>query len=452
MSPAAETIYALSTPPGRGAVAVVRVSGPQAFASLQNLIPGQKLPVSRQAQVRLVAYENKPIDAALVLSFKGPASFTGEDVVEYHLHGGWSIVQSLLQALAQQNNHRMAQPGEFTRRAFECGRLDLTEAEAIADLIDAETEAQRLQALDQLSGTLEDLYQGWTERLTRLLALMEADLDFSDQDLPEDLLVLVRPDLTDLVAQIREHLNDNRRGERLRDGVRIVVLGAPNAGKSSLVNALARRDVAIVSPTAGTTRDVIEVHLDLGGFPVIIADTAGLRAELLSAQDEIEAEGIRRALDRAGKADLKLLVFDSSIDPDPHTLNLIDEHSLVVQNKSDLNSLSPRERAGERASAIPDPIPISATSGAGIDTLLTAIHSRLETLIGRRSTPTLTRARHREALEQAASALDRSMTAPLPELAAEDLRLAVRHLGSITGKVDVEDLLDLIFRDFCIGK
>jgi tRNA modification GTPase len=348
----------------------------------------------------------------------------------------------------------MARPGEFTRRAFECGKLDLTEAEAIADLIDAETEAQRLQALDQLSGTLEELYQGWTGRLTRLLALMEADLDFSDQDLPEDLLVRVRPDLNDLVQQIRDHLNDNRRGERLRDGVRIVVLGAPNAGKSSLVNALAQRDVAIVSPTAGTTRDIIEVHLDLGGFPVIIADTAGLRAELLSTQDSIESEGIRRALDRAEKADLKLLVFDTTTDSDPHTLNLIDENSLVVLNKSDLpapcHSLSLRERAGVRAS--PDPISVSATSATGIDDLLAAIQSRLGAMMGRRSTPTLTRARHREALEQAASALDRSMIAPLPELAAEDLRLAIRHLGSITGKVDVEDLLDLIFRDFCIGK
>ena len=441
-----ETIYALSTPPGRGAVAVVRVSGPQAFTSLQVLIPNQKLPVPRQAQVRLVAVDHKPIDAALVLSFRGPASFTGEDVVEYHLHGGWSVVQSLLQALAQQANHRMAQPGEFTRRAFECGKLDLTEAEAIADLIDAETEAQRLQALDQLSGALEELYQSWTDRLARLLALMEADLDFSDQDLPEDLLVRVRPDLNDLVQQIREHLNDNRRGERLRDGVRIVVLGAPNAGKSSLVNALTQRDVAIVSPTAGTTRDVIEVHPDLGGFPSIIADTAGLRPELLSTQDAIESEGIRRALDRAKNADLKLLIFDAATDPDPHTLNLIDETSLIVLNKFDLVT----EGAGVKALA--DYIPVSATFGSGIDTLLVAIQSRLETMIGRRSAPTLTRARHREALERAASALDRSMTAPLPELAAEDLRLAIRHLGSITGKVDVEDLLDLIFRDFCIGK
>ncbi len=439
-----ETIYALSTAPGRGAVAVIRVSGPDAHDSLSVLIPDQVLPKPRQAVVRLLVRPgtSAPIDAALVLRFDGPASFTGENVVEYHLHGGWSVVQALLGVLAGQSHHRMAQPGEFTRRAFEHGKLDLTEAEAIADLIDAETEAQRLLALDQLSGSLEVLYSGWTDRLTHLLALMEADLDFSDQDLPDDLLVRVRPDLTDLITQIKEHLDDNRRGERLRDGFKIVVLGAPNAGKSSLVNALAQRDVAIVSPTAGTTRDVIDVHLDLGGFPVVIADTAGLRPEQLGTegQDAIESEGIRRALDRARSADLKLLVFDGSKDPDPHTLNLIDDDSLIVLNKSDLN--------------LPqiEGISISATTGSGITELLTQIQARLEAILGRKDTPTLTRARHREALQKTVEALDRAMVVSESELAAEDLRLAVRNLGSITGKVDVEDLLDMIFRDFCIGK
>lgn len=439
-----DTIYALSTAPGRGAVAVIRVSGPDAHDSLSALIPDQVLPKARQAVVRLLVRPGTtaPIDAALILRFDGPASFTGENVVEYHLHGGWSVVQALLSVLAGQPHHRMAQPGEFTRRAFEHGKLDLTEAEAIADLIDAETEAQRLLALDQLSGSLETLYSGWTDRLTHLLALMEADLDFSDQDLPDDLLVRVRPDLTDLIIQIKEHLDDNRRGERLRDGFKIVVLGAPNAGKSSLVNALAQRDVAIVSPTAGTTRDVIDVHLDLGGFPVVIADTAGLRPEQLGTegQDAIESEGIRRALERARSADLKLLVFDCSKDPDPHTLNLIDDDSLIVLNKSDLN--------------LPqiDGISISATTGSGISELLSQIQARLEALLGRKDTPTLTRARHREALQRTVEALDRAMVVPESELAAEDLRLAVRHLGSITGKVDVEDLLDMIFRDFCIGK
>jgi tRNA modification GTPase len=441
------TIYALSTPPGRGAVAIVRVSGPDAFASLAALTPHQSLPKPRQAQVRLVVdtQNGLPIDAALILSFAAPNSFTGENVVEYQLHGGISVVQSLLQILSQQENHRMAEPGEFTRRAFEYGRLDLTEAEAIADLIDAQTEAQRLQALDQLSGSLEALYTGWAERLTRLLALMEADLDFSDQDLPDDLLVRVRPDLSDLVAQMQDHLADGRRGERLREGIHIAVLGAPNAGKSSLVNALARRDVAIVSPMAGTTRDIIEVHLDIAGYPVIIADTAGLRDVFSGATDHdtIESEGISRALARAEQADLKVLVFDSGAEPDTQTLQLLDKNSIIVLNKADI---------GLGHALLPDGIRVSAKTEKGLDSLLDVIARRLDTLIGRTHTPTLTRARHRTAIEQASAALTRSAQAALPELAAEDIRLAVRHLGGITGKVDVEDLLDLIFRDFCIGK
>ncbi len=441
------TIYALSTPPGRGAVAVVRVSGPDAFVSLSALIPKQTLPKPRQAQVRLVVdpETSQPIDAALILSFAAPNSFTGENVVEYQLHGGVSVVQTLLHTLSQQGNHRMAEPGEFTRRAFEFGRLDLTEAEAIADLIDAQTEVQRLQALDQLSGSLEALYTGWADRLTRLLALMEADLDFSDQDLPDDLLLRVRPDLSDLVVQMKEHLSDGRRGERLREGIQIAVLGAPNAGKSSLVNALAHRDVAIVSPMAGTTRDIIEVHLDIAGYPVIIADTAGLRDVFSGAMDHdaIESEGISRALARAEQADLKLLVFDSGEDPDPHTLQLLDEHSIIVLNKGDVGKASPH---------LPEGISVSSKTEKGLDVLLETIARRLDALIGRTHNPTLTRARHRTAIEQATAALTRSAQANLPELAAEDIRLAVRHLGGITGKVDVEDLLDLIFRDFCIGK
>lgn len=441
------TIYALSTPPGRGAVAVVRVSGPDAFISLKALTPDQILPQPRKAQVRLlVAPETgQPIDAALIVSFAAPSSYTGENIVEYQLHGGVSVVQSLLHSLAQQKNHRMSAPGEFTRRAFENGRLDLTEAEAVADLVDAATEAQRLQALDQLSGSLESLYTGWAERLKAVLALMEADLDFSDQDLPDDLLLRVRPDLSSLTEEIAGHLNDGRRGERLREGIHLAVLGAPNAGKSSLVNRLAQREVAIVSPLAGTTRDVIEVHLDLGGYPVTLADTAGLRDGLsrLSPHDAIEAEGIRRALERAEKADLKLLVFDASAPPDPATLAHLDSGAIVVRNKIDL---------GKTRHDLPPGIDVSVKTGKGLDLLLRQIEGRLRTLIGRSGSPTLTRARHREAIKAALSSLQRAREAALQELAAEDIRLALRALGSITGKVDVEDLLDLIFRDFCIGK
>ncbi len=434
-----DTIYALSTPPGRSAVAVVRVSGPFAHESLKALTQAQQFPTLRQAVLRKIAFNGKPIDSAVVVIFAAPSSFTGENIVEYQLHGGWSVVQSLLHSLSQMDGHRMALPGEFTRRAFENGKLDLTEAEAVADLIDAETEAQRLQALDQLSGSLEAIYEDWKNGLAHTLALMEADLDFSDQDLPDDMLLKVRPDISALVQQISNHLDDNRRGERLRNGFRVAILGAPNAGKSSLLNALAPRDAAIVSPTAGTTRDVIEVHLDLGGFAVIMADTAGIRGE---TPDAIESEGIRRALAHADQADLKILMFDGTKDADAATLNLIDENALLVINKYD----DPAFRTPSNG------INISTRNGYGLDILLQKIVQHLEAQIGARSTPALTRARHREALEKARDALARSMTAALPELAAEDMRMAIRHLGSITGRVDVEDLLDMIFRDFCIGK
>lgn len=448
-----DTIYALSTPPGRGGVAVVRVSGPVAWESLNALTAGQILPKPRQAALRqIIAPENGVlIDHGMVLGFRSPASFTGEDIVEYHLHGGVAVVRALMAALAQQGGHRLAEAGEFTRRAFENGKMDLTAAEGIADLIDAETEFQRTQALAQMDGALFRLYEGWTDRLAKVLALMEADLDFSDQDLPDDLLLKVRPDLSGLALELRRHLDDGHRGERLRDGIHLVVLGRPNAGKSSLVNALARREVAIVSPLAGTTRDIIEVHLDLGGYPVIVSDTAGLRPEQVEEKghDAIESEGIRRALERARHADLKLLVLDAEDLPnaDPHTLALVDDRSLVVLNKCD--------EAKKVDFTPPNSVPVlrvSARTGAGFDELLQAIAARLTDLAGQRGTPFLTRARHREAVQSALAAIERSMKAPLPELAAEDLRLALRALGTITGRVDAEHLLDLIFRDFCIGK
>jgi tRNA modification GTPase len=450
-----DTIYALSTPPGRGGVAVVRVSGPHAWEGLKDLTPGQKLPGVRQAVLRrIVAPETGYlIDQAMVIGFRAPRSFTGEDTVEYHLHGGVAVVRALMAALSNRPGHRLAAPGEFTRRAFENGKMDLTAAEGIADLIDAETEFQRTQALAQMEGALFRLYEGWTDKLSRILALMEADLDFSDQDLPDDLLLKVKPDLSSLISDLRRHLDDGHRGERLRDGIHLVVLGRPNAGKSSLVNALARRDVAIVSPLAGTTRDIIEVHLDLGGYPVIVSDTAGLRPEQLGEKghDAIESEGIRRALERARHADLKLLVLDGEDLPnaDPHTLALMDENSLIVLNKCD------EIKGEEPAIAAPIGIPVvqvSARTGKGIDDLLQAVTARLADLAGQRGTPFLTRARHRDAVRDALFALERSIAAPLPELAAEDMRLALRFLGTITGRVDAEHLLDLIFRDFCIGK
>ncbi|MBB6254869.1 tRNA uridine-5-carboxymethylaminomethyl(34) synthesis GTPase MnmE [Nitrospirillum iridis] len=440
-----DTIFALASAPGRGGLQVIRLSGPAAGTTLASLT-GRPLPPARRAMLaRLRGADGEVFDQALVLWFPGPDSFTGEDVAELHLHGGRAVLAAATDALTAQGL-RLAEPGEFSRRAFEAGKLDLTEAEAIADLVDAETAAQRRQALRQMEGALGALYDGWRHRLVRALAHLEADIDFPDEDLPQGVAPAVVPVLTGLIDEIGAHLADGHRGERLRDGFSIAILGAPNAGKSSLLNALARRDAAIVSATAGTTRDVIEVHLDLGGFPVLLADTAGLR----DAADEIEREGIRRALARAEKADLKLLVLDCStwnIDAGADaTLALADGDSLVVLNKRDLCAQVPERVAGHPA------IAVSATTGDGLAALLAALERTVADRLAPGAAPSLTRARHRQALEECRASLVRALGAGMPELAAEDARLAARALGRITGRVDVEDLLDVIFRDFCIGK
>jgi tRNA modification GTPase len=337
--------------------------------------------------------------------------------------------------------------------------MDLTQAEAVADLIDAQTSLQKSQALSQMSGVLSTLYEDWTERVKKSLAHLEADIEFPDEDMDVSssrtalqadsplagIAPVVITAITALQDEIAAHLDDNRRGERLRDGIQIAIIGAPNAGKSSLVNALAQRDVAIVSDMAGTTRDVVEAHLNLGGYPVIIADTAGLRPEELSdsAQDKIESEGIKRAITRAGAADLRILLFDGTQgNKDTATLDLKDEASLVVVNKADLSDQNS------------DEIAISAKTGQGLDDLTNAIIDRIQTHIVTQAqdAPSLTRARHRDALNEAQIALSRALNAPLPELVAEDLRLSARAIGRITGRIDVEDLLDVIFNDFCIGK
>lgn len=447
---------------GRAGVAVVRASGPHAHTGARALIgEGVQLPSPRVAATRIlwapdhVASKREKIDHAMIVIFKGPHSFTGEDCVEYHIHGGVVIIKTLLDALARQQHHRMAEPGEFTRRAFENGKMDLTEAEAVADLIHAETEVQQRQALMQMEGGLSRLYDGWKNRLAHILAMMEADLDFSDQDLPDDLLLKIKPDVSDVLAEMTTHLNDNRRGELLRDGIKLVILGAPNAGKSSLINLLAQRDVAIVSPHAGTTRDVIDVHLNLNGYPVILSDTAGLRPGELGdeAHDVIERVGIERALNRARDADLKIILFDGTQAVlDQASLDLWDDSSLIVINKCDIANMDEHQKLWEQTKLPARFIAISVKDNLNIDGLLAELTKLISTKIGLTETPSLTRARHRESLEHARSYLMRSMTAPLPELAAEDLRLSIRYLGRITGHVDVEDLLDMIFRDFCIGK
>ena len=438
-----DTVFALTSGSQRAGVAVIRVSGPAALLTYKNLA-GRPTPAPRTAVFGSFRAPGtkKMLDRGMAIYFPGPASFTGEDVVEYHLHGGVAVIQGFLSALAKQPGCRMAEPGEFTRRAFENGKIDLTAAEAVADLIDAETEAQRMQALDQLGGGLERLYQGWAETLKRVLAHQEADIEFPEEDMPAGIAEGLKAEIAGLLGEMHAHLDDKRRGERLRSGVLIAILGAPNAGKSSLLNALARRDVAIVSEEAGTTRDIIEAHLDLGGYPVILADTAGLRP----AENKIEAEGIRRAQKLAGEADIKIILFDGTAPaPDAETLKMVDRNSIVVTTKSDL-AKPPALPAGGGSHAI------SSTTGAGLEGFLQALTEKVSASFGARRGPSLTRERHRLALMEAAAALERGLQAGLPELAAEDLRLALRSLGAITGKVQVEELLDAIFRDFCIGK
>ncbi|TSD88975.1 tRNA uridine-5-carboxymethylaminomethyl(34) synthesis GTPase MnmE [Mycobacterium sp. KBS0706] len=435
-----ETIFAPATPAGRGGVAVLRISGPGAGPALQALT-GRPLPAPRAAALAELRdpADGAPLDRGLMLWFPGPASYTGEDVVELHLHGGRAVTRGVVEALSRIRGLRPAEPGEFTRRAFLAGKLDLTEAEAVADLVDAETRAQRLQALRQLGGALGALYEGWRSALMRALAMTEAALDFPDEGLPPDLAAEAERIVAEVSAAIAAHLDDAGRGERLREGVHIAILGPVNAGKSSLLNALARRDAAIVSDRPGTTRDVVEVALDLRGFPVVLADTAGLR----ETADEIEAEGIRRSHRRAAEADLRLVIRDAvepmpadpALGPGPDTIRVL--------NKID------RTPDALRAE---DEIALSVRTGAGLDRLLDVLAEAVERRLTGDGSPALTRARHRAALEDAREALARVPSAPLPELAAEDLRLALRAIGRITGRVDVEDMLDLLFGSFCIGK
>ena len=446
----ANTIFALASAGGRAGVAVVRVSGPRARTALADLMGGgQHALLPRQAICSLLKdpATGETLDNGLIIWFPGPASFTGEDVVELHLHGGTAVLSGVLDVLIKMDGLRIAEPGEFTRRAFENGKMDLTAAEGLADLIEAETVVQRRQALRQLEGELGQVYESWRQRLLGALAHSEAAIDFSDEDLPKDIEAAALLEVSSLEREITNHLMDKRRGEKLRSGALITIIGPPNAGKSSLLNLLAKRDVAIVSEIAGTTRDVIEVHLDLGGYPVIFADTAGLH----NTRNSIEIEGMRRARRKAEDADLKLAVFDIGdwLDPDPTTLGLIDADTLIVLNKSDLQATKPPLTFKGNAVFV-----VSAWSGDGIENLMDVITDRVVGMMGVGASPALTRIRHREALEDCRSALGRCLKGPglASELAAEDLRMATRHLGRITGQVDVDDVLDFIFQNFCIGK
>jgi tRNA modification GTPase len=441
----ADTIYAPSTLVGRSGVTVVRLSGPQAHAALSALLGRSPLPPPRRASLRRLVNpkDGVPLDQGLVLWFPAPASFTGEDMAELHLHGGRAVAQGVLSALGGVPGLRLAEPGEFARRAFEAGRIDLTEVEGIADLVAAATEAQRRQALRQMEGALGGLVEAWREQLVGLLARLEALLDFPEEGLPPALEREIARGSEALAAEIARYLGDDRRGERLRNGFSVAILGAPNVGKSSLLNWLARREAAIVSTIAGTTRDVIEVDLDLGGYPVALADTAGLR----DSDDPIEGEGIRRAKARAAAADLNLVLFDAAVEPDATSLSLLDERSIAVAAKIDLAKTGPNQCLP------PGFLPISVVTGAGLDQLLSALEERVrEGFAPAEAAPVITRARHREALEMALRELRESQNQRESELMAENLRLAARALARVSGRIDVEDVLDRLFREFCIGK
>ncbi len=446
-----ETIFAPATAPGRSGIAVLRISGPAAGPALLALSGRAELPPPRRATLARLRdpATGIAIDRGLVLWLPGPDSFTGEDSAELHVHGARTVIAAVVVALAARPGLRLAEPGEFTRRAFEHGKMDLTAAEAVADLIDAETEAQRRQALAQLDGALGRLYDDWRVALIGGLAHVEAEIDFPDEDLPAEIGDAVRPKLAVVRAAIAGHLDDDRRGERLREGLSVVILGPPNVGKSSLLNALSRRDAAIVSALAGTTRDVIEVHLDLAGYPLTVADTAGLRAAADRTGDPIEAEGIRRALARARQADLKIVMIDAPGWPGAAgaVADLVDHDTIVVINKIDLAAPAPPLAVAGRPA-----LALSVATGEGMAALSAALQDAVADRLAPSGAPTLTRARHRAALARCAAALDRALAAGAAELVAEDLRLAVRELGRITGRVDVEDILDIVFRDFCIGK
>ncbi|CAN5922691.1 tRNA uridine-5-carboxymethylaminomethyl(34) synthesis GTPase MnmE [soil metagenome] len=458
--PDSSTIYALATPPPSraqpGAISVIRLSGPRAADALIFLTErgafqrgrsarDPALPAARCMALRTVIdpQRGEPIDRGLVVWFEAPRTETGETMAELHLHGGRAVVGAALEAIRGLGFCRLAEPGEFTRRAFEHGKLDLTEAEAIADLVAAETDQQRRQALQQMDGALNRLYEDWRSQGLKTLAHLEAAIDFPDEDLPDGIADAVRVGIAGLQAEIAAHLDD-RRGERLREGLHIAIIGPPNAGKSSLLNLLARREAAIVSETAGTTRDVIEAHLDLGGWPIVLADTAGLR----DSADAIEREGIRRARARAASADLRLLVLDARGDWQGErqvltaaTSGWDETRDIVVVNKADLEPVDDAQI-----------VALSALSGAGLPELLARIEGAAESLMQEGGAPPLTRARHRAALVECHESLGRALVAPEIALAAEDLRLALRALGRITGTVRIDELLDVIFRDFCIGK
>ena len=442
------TIFALSSGPGVSGVAVIRVSGKKTGEIIKKLT-GNELPAPRMATLRKINNINTSelIDEGIILWFPGPYSYTGEDMAEIHVHGGKAVVSSVQNEISKVENCRLAEPGEFTRLAFQNGKINLLKAESIADLISAETEIQRLQAIKIMKGNSSEKFNELREKLLKVLSFVEAKIDFPDEDLPEENLDKIKKDSLDVISEINKILNDQKVGEIIREGFKIAIVGPTNAGKSSLINNLSNREVAIVSEIAGTTRDVVETHLNIEGFPVIISDTAGIR----DSKDDIEKKGIKLSLKKAENADLKLVVVDAkNIDLSGFLNDLLKNNAILVVNKSDLL----KEKLDPEISKL-NHVQISLKDNLNIDKLITKIKDNLKNKFIFEEDILITRERHRQHLVQCVNHLRNFLEKNDKkdfDKAAEDLRLATRHLGMIVGKVDVEEILGSIFNDFCIGK
>jgi len=442
------TIYALSSGPGISGIAVIRVSGKDTADVIKNLTLDD-LPVPRVATLKKFNKNGgkELIDEGVIIWFPGPNSYTGEDLAEFHVHGSRAVIKAMHLAISKIKNCRLAEPGEFTKKAFQNGRINLLKAESIADLISSETEIQRKQALKIMSGKSSDRFNSWREKLLKILSHIEAKIDFPDEDLPKNIINEIQKTSNDVLKEIKKTLNDQKVGERIREGFKIAILGPPNSGKSSLLNYLSKRDVAIVSEIAGTTRDVLETHLNLDGYPVIVSDTAGIR----SSKNEIEKKGIKIALKRAEDADLKLVIVSGkNVDFTSVLRKLLTKNAILVVNKSDLvkGKLNIKLKKYEH-------VLISIKKNSNLNKLITKIKSKLKNKFTSTEDILITRERHRQNLLNCVQHLEKfqkKKSAHDFDKAAEDLRLATRHLGMIVGKVDVEELLGSIFNDFCIGK
>ena len=442
------TIYALSSGPGISGIAVIRVSGKNTAEVIKKLT-GSKLPPPRVATLKKFNKNGKKelIDEGVILWFPGPNSYTGEDLAEFHVHGSRAVIKAMHSAISKINNCRLAEPGEFTKRAFQNGRINLLKAESIADLISAETEIQRKQALKIMSGKSSDQFNLWREQLLKILSHVEAKIDFPDENLPKNIINAIRKTSNNILIEIKKTLNDQKVGERIREGFRIAIVGPTNSGKSSLLNYLSKRDVAIVSEIAGTTRDVIETHLNLDGYPVVVSDTAGIR----DSKNEIEKMGIKIALNRAEDADLKLVIVSAkNVNFTGVLKGLLTKNAVLVVNKSDLMKGKFNSKFKKYEHVL-----ISIKKDSNLNKLISKIKNKLKNKFTTVEDILITRERHRQNLINCVYHLEKfekKKSAQDFDKAAEDLRLATRHLGMIVGKVDVEELLGSIFNDFCIGK